>query len=206
MKRSKPIPAFDMVVHYEDISLTYKGSVNVGLKSVDIPGEQWSGRAKVHFEPADLPPLTDSVIGYAKFAFYPYEIQCSNVWYDSLQFKDMSPCEAIPLGNDTAHGIIGSYEGCGQIAGSVSESTDLAVTFTLHPNPAMGSLSILSNEEFQSAHIKIINTLGNTVMETNGNIGAKPLDISIESLASGMYYIVIETPEVRKIIPLAHIR
>jgi photosystem II stability/assembly factor-like uncharacterized protein len=206
MKRSKAVPAFDMVVHYEDGALTYKGSLNVGLKSLDIPGEQWSGRAKVHFEPADLPPTTDSVIGYAKFAFYPYEIQCSNLWYDSLQFKNMSPCEAMPIGTDTARGIIGSYEGCGQTAGSVSEETDLAVTFTLHPNPAMGSVSIISNEEFPFAHIKIMSALGDKVMEANGRIGARPLDISIESLASGMYYVVIETPEIRKIIPLAHIR
>ena len=109
------MPSFDMVVHYPSFPLTYLRSESISGTSVDIPGQQWSGRAKIHFDAADLAARKDSLIGYSIFTWLPYEYDCAHITFDSIVANVLdNPCSGTPaiLASATG-GYIGTYPSCG---------------------------------------------------------------------------------------------
>ncbi len=115
LKASSAMPSLDMIVHYPTLPLEYIKSILPSGKSVDVAGGAWPGRAKLHFDAADLAARKDSLIGYCVFKWSPYEYDCSHILFDSMQavIPEM-PCSGkITALSSATDGLIGSYPSCG---------------------------------------------------------------------------------------------
>ncbi len=132
LKGNGVVPSFDMVMHYPPSPMTYLQSVTFNGKIVDIPGEKWVGRTKLHFDAADLAARVDSLIGFCEFKWYPYEYDCAQIPFDSIVATiQQDPCAGKPsLKASATGGIIGSFPTCGV---AVEADVD-APQFTLLPN------------------------------------------------------------------------
>ena len=201
------MPSFDMVVHYPMLPLTYLRSVSISGNSIDIPGEQWKGRAKVHFDAADLASRKDSLIGYCVFKWTPYEYDCSYITFDSVRVNLVDNlCSGMPVIHFSANdGIIGSYKTCGVSSVGDNSQTEEQVTFRPNPATEFGSLTAASYTGPLTA--KIINELG---IVLNSQIvdmsGQSSVPIDLRSLPEGIYYISVSCEKFTKLIPFIHLR
>lgn len=206
LKRSAQVPSFDMVLHYDSIQLVYLESVTSSGKVVDIAGTKWNGRSKLHFNAADLPPVSDT-IGYSKFLFYPYEPLCASLHYDSLRFEEVNCSSGVALANDSAYGSIGSYPSCGRSAIAYFLRYGQFPEFALKPNPATETLSIIPSEDVGKVDIDITNALGEMRIRQKGTFTKdEAFTISLGDLAAGMYYIRISGMGMTRVIPFVHVK
>jgi photosystem II stability/assembly factor-like uncharacterized protein len=115
LKANVTMPSFDLIEHYPAGVLSYIKSVSLSGNVVDIPGQQWVGRAKIHFDAADLLLRKDSLIGYTLFNWYPYEYDCAHIIFDSMStILPSNPCSgASTAASSASEGVIGSSPSCG---------------------------------------------------------------------------------------------
>lgn len=115
LKSSRAMPSLDMIVHYPTLPLEFIKAIIPSGKRVDVQGAEWPGRAKLHFEAADLAARKDSLIGYCVFKWSPYEYDCAHILFDSMQANiPATPCSGKATVSGTASdGLIGSYPSCG---------------------------------------------------------------------------------------------
>lgn len=190
LKRSAQVPNFDLTLHYDSVQLTYVESVTPNGKVVDIAGMKWKGRSKLHFASADLPPITDTIIGYSKFLFYPFEPLCANLSYDSLLFEEIN-CSSGVASNHSAYGTIGSYKSCG-LSSVNTEPIIPAAHFDFTPNPAHTTGTLLSRDYSGEIQLQIFDTKGALVKSLSDNIIANaPFAIGLGDLSTGAYFMQI---------------
>jgi photosystem II stability/assembly factor-like uncharacterized protein len=165
LKCSTAMPSFDMVIDYPTYSLTYLRGISYSGKSIDISGQQWPGRAKVHFDAADLAGRKDSLIGYAVFHWYPFEYACSYITFDSMSVSMAENlCTSKAKVSDTAtDGIIGSYISCG-LSGVDNVNSQVISLETNRPNPFSHKTAFtFSIAEYSNVRLSLYDELGKEV-------------------------------------------
>ena len=178
----------DMIMHYPSTgSLKYLNGFTYNGKSIDVAGSQWSGRAELHFAAADLNAAPDSLIGYANFLWTPYEYECDEIIFDSIDtHSSEAPCSssatALPF-----KGIIGSYKTCG--ASAVAEIQTTIADFSIHPNPATNNIEIAVTRNIGKLRYELFDALG--ASRKNGSTSEASFQIDVSELAAGNYYLRI---------------
>lgn len=210
LKKNGTMPSLEMVMHYPISFLSYQRSTTPSGKKIDIPGQQWAGRTKLHFDAADLTAVSDSLIGFCNFTWNPIENECSDIIFDSLDavIPD-DPCTgAVRITSSTtvAKGLIGTSISCGKA--DVTDHTMLQQEeLIFSPNPAKEFGSLMSKTYSGKLDIKFINTLGVKLKEQSIEVSSGiPVPLSLEFLSDGVYYIQISSEKFSKVIPFIHIR
>jgi len=210
IKKSGTMPSLEMVMHYPTQYLTYKRSELLSGKSLDMPNQQWPGRAKLHFDAANIAAMKDSLAGYAVFEWYPLEITCCDIIFDSLFTESpVDPCTGVtavvPL-YPSAKGNIGNTITCG-LADVRDALTPPSWNVTFRPNPVREFGSLMSGEYTGKLHVKFVNMLGVILHEQQVELTAgiaSPVDL--EFLPKGAFYLQISCEKFTKIIPFIHLR
>lgn len=73
-----------------------------------------------------------------------------------------------------------------------SEKPNPPISFVIFPNPAQEKLSILTEKAYENGKIRLVNILGNPVIETE--IQGKSSVLDLKNLSKGMYFLSIEVP------------
>jgi photosystem II stability/assembly factor-like uncharacterized protein len=179
----------DIILHY-DLALKYLGSVSPANSPLDIPGEAWPGRSKLHVANA----LPDIVLGNARFIVYGDSAAKLAVTFDSVSVLTLkAPCEYISPAAIT--GNITPPSGCGDPIISHYLRYGTLPTLSIVPNPASTDISISSSADLGEANITIYDMLGSecgrTVVTLKKNSAAKlPLP-----LTNGIYDLRVKTLE-----------
>jgi hypothetical protein len=80
------------------------------------------------------------------------------------------------------------------INGTTGISENQETNMGIYPNPNTGKFEIqLSNPDYQDATLKIINMLGETVLQKEVTINNVPLQIDISSFVEGIYFVKLQT-------------
>jgi photosystem II stability/assembly factor-like uncharacterized protein len=195
VKHTGTMGPVDMVVHYPDGPLKYLGSFLYYGKSIDVAGSRWSGRAKLHIDADDLNALTDSLVGFAAFKWFPLEFDCSQVHFDSITSSlqiaaDCSGAQASAM--DSTRGIIGAYKYCDPLADVMAPSTSKPL-FSFAPNPVGAIGSIYSSIYDGPLDVSIYDMTGKLVLQLKDQISpVSPMKCNLIDLASGVYHLAIE--------------
>ncbi|MEP7234189.1 MAG: T9SS type A sorting domain-containing protein [Ignavibacteriota bacterium] len=180
----------DMIMHYPDQALKYLNGVTFNGKSIDPVGGQWSGRAALHFDAADLNAAPDSLLGFANFLWSPFEYECDNITFDTITTRAaVSPCADASAIVAPFEGIIGSYKACG-FAGVVNSNSTVS-DISIHPNPTTGKITIQSAPE-NIVNVRILNILGETLISLPKN-QETIFTIDCSKLIPGTYYVRFQT-------------
>ena len=176
----------DMIMHYPSTgSLKYLNGFTYSGKSIDVAGSQWTGRAALHFSAADLNAAPDSLLGYANFLWNPYEYDCNDIIFDSLNTHSTeTPCSASSEAQPFK-GIIGSYKTCG-ISG-VTTMNIMSLDFSIHPNPARNSIEIALTNNIGKLRYELFDALG--ISRKKGVTSENLFQIDVSELAVGNYYL-----------------
>lgn len=195
LQHTGKMSSIDMVVHFPEGPLVYLGSFLYYGKSIDVSGSRSLGRFKLHIDADDLNALTDSLVGYAVFKWYPYEFYCAEIAFDSIAMSvrnticDYSRIAVI----DSCKGFIDAYKFCDPLAKvkgrTGSPNIDL---FTFAPNPARSSSALYSSLYSGRVDLSIFDLTGKFVKQFDGMVAPDaPLRLSLEDLTSGSYYMTI---------------
>ncbi len=189
------LSSIDMVVHFPDGPLVYLGSFLYYGKSIDVSGSRSYGRFKLHIDADDLNALTDSLVGYAVFKWYPIEFFCAEVVFDSISMSVRNTiCDNAHVAIvDSCNGFIDGYRFCDPLARvngrTGAPNIDL---FTFAPNPARQSSALYSSLYNGRVDLSIFDLTGKFVKQIDGTVAPDaPLSLSLEDLASGSYYMTI---------------
>ncbi|HET9136589.1 MAG TPA: T9SS type A sorting domain-containing protein [Candidatus Kapabacteria bacterium] len=195
LKHTGTMGPVDMVIHYPDGPLKYLGSFLFYGKSIDVSGSRWSGRAKLHIDADDLNALTDSLVGFVAFKWFPLEFDCSKVHFDSITSSlqiaaDCSGAQASAM--DSTQGIIGAYKYCDPLADVMVPSSSKQL-FSFAPNPVGASGSIYSSIYDGPLDVSIYDMSGKLVLQLKDQISpVNPMKCNLIDLASGVYHLAIE--------------
>lgn len=211
LKSSSKISSLDLAMHYPTPMLTYQRSILPSGKNLDIPGEQWSGRTKLHWDGNDIAALADSLAGYCIFTWNPREVECATIVFDSMVTAAAEdPCsgkvQATPL-YPVATGHIGTSPNCGQ-ADITDDLTLLrAEEVIFRPNPAKDFATLTTSRYSGPLSIEFVNVLGiplkKQVLLINANT---QLTLDLGALPEGVYYLNISCDKFSKVIPFVHLR
>ncbi|MEP7233898.1 MAG: T9SS type A sorting domain-containing protein, partial [Ignavibacteriota bacterium] len=187
----------DCIVHFDpQQNLKYLGSFSLSNQLLDISGEQWPGRSKLHIPNAS----SDSVSGYARFVLRADSSLAPTIWFDSLEvFNPFTSCAIYDrfVGSaNRAQCFISLPSGCGTIM--VSDflrrgNVKISIT-SLRPNPAQDEIEIdVQSSLKQDARIEIFDALGASVFSGMQNIieGKNQIHLDTKDLSGGMYVVRI---------------
>ncbi len=210
LKKNGTMPSLEMVMHYPASILTYQGSTLPSGKSIDIPGQQWTGRAKLHIDAVDLAALNDTLAGYCIFTWRPLENDCADVIFDSLDAAmPDDPCTGavrVTALNTVAKGLIGTSISCGK-ADVADHKTIYQEEFIFSPNPAKEFGSLISKSYSGKLNIKFVNTLGIKLKDQTLEITAGiAVPLNLEFLPDGVCYMQISCEKFTNIVAFIHLR
>ena len=177
----------EMVVHYDN-DLEYLGTYSPMDSKLDIPGEQWKGRSKLHIVNA----TNTDIIAYAEFNFSSDSERKQRVWFDSLdQPNAVMSCEILSQ-DIIATCTISPPSGCGITAISSFMRAGEIPEFSIYPNPASNSIFIKQTEDLSTIQVAIVDQLGRVVasrksLSVSKQTGIAVLDVSW--LANGVYHL-----------------
>jgi photosystem II stability/assembly factor-like uncharacterized protein len=145
----------ELVVHYSN-QLEYKGSFTSSKISVDMPGEQWVGRSKLHFTGA----RSNVYIGYSQFNAFNDSLSGSTVSFDSLNIlTSVSPCQYI-LPQRASIDTVAPPSSCGIDILSRFLHHGILPQLDVIPNPTDGNVSIVSTSDLGDARIEVYDMMG----------------------------------------------
>ena len=209
LKCNTEMPSFDMVIHYPTINLTYQRSISINGKVIDVPGEQWEGRAKVHFDSVDIAARKDSLIGYVVYIWHPYEYDCAHIVFDSMNVAiSDNPCSKRGMVSDTAtDGIIGSYKTCGESSVADNPDNNIHEEIIFKPNPASEFGSLTTSQYSGHLEIRFINDLGVTLKTEGLQVSSgMPVSLDLQTLPAGVFYLNISCEKFTRVIPFVHLK
>ncbi|MDP4200408.1 MAG: T9SS type A sorting domain-containing protein [Bacteroidota bacterium] len=184
LKRPETI---DLVLHYDPI-LAYNSSVDPANTTLDIPGEQWPGRSKLHIAQAS----SGVVAGYARFNVFADSGTKPQVTFDSLTvLSAISPCEyTLPA---AVTSTITLPTGCGTTILSQYLQSGQVSVFTIRPNPTSGDVELTSSLDIGDASVEIYDMLG----VRRGALAVKPTKETPAHLllpeGAGVYYLRVKS-------------
>lgn len=66
--------------------------------------------------------------------------------------------------------------------------------FTIYPNPAVGTIQVLINDNAGLAELSVMDSFGNLIMSKNVlHINSVPLKLNLTNISSGIYFLTIKT-------------
>jgi len=178
----------DMIMDYPtDGSLKYLNGISYTGNSIDIAASQWTGRVALHFAAADLNAAPDSLIGYANFLWTPYEYDCDEITFDSIDTHGAeSPCSGSNFA-EPFEGIIGSFKTCGISGVSENQVHSFAVDFSIYPNPTKNKIEISLTSSIGKFRYELFDALGKS--QKNGITSENSFQIDVSDLIEGNYYL-----------------
>ncbi len=186
VKKKGNLSSLSLILHYDTIYLKYQGSKCITGRVCDLSNEEWPGRTKLQFNASEL---TDTLIGFAVFKFYPSEITATKINFDSLQAILAGACESsINLYQDSSATTVISNSGTRSV--NSYSNIDLFQSVKLFPNPANEFLTIVSNEDIADVKIEIIDLLGNikktSALQLHSGV---QIAVDLNSLSKGKYFL-----------------
>ncbi len=142
-------------MHY-DKELTYHGSYSPANVQLDIPGEGWSGRSKLHIAQAK----PDIVLGYARFDVFNDSLTPQfHVTFDSVTvLTAVAPCQYILPASVTS--TITPPSGCSIQTLSRFMHDGTLPQLSIIPNPTSGNISITSTSDLGEVSVAVYDMLG----------------------------------------------
>lgn len=183
---NKPID-IDLVMHY-DPSLEYLGAVSINSIDLDIQGEQWEGRSKLHLSNV----IDKQIVGYANFIVFADSLNYPKVWFDSIVTGGtvFSCSNAI---QNTGVCTITTPTGCGISTISKFLRTGKMPEFSIHPNPAENFIIINSSVDIDNVQIDLYDLLGKKQIGRSINLRSTDLNtINVNTLSAGTYIMKID--------------
>ncbi|MBS1904046.1 MAG: hypothetical protein JSS75_10100 [Bacteroidetes bacterium] len=174
----------ELVLRYDPV-LQYLGSFSVTGSPLDIAGEQWTGRSKLH-----LSNVTSGVIlGYAEFTVMYDPRGSGNVFFDSLQVvQSPLPCEYLYAGPHPYAVNVTLPTQCGAFILSNYLLTGKPPKLSITPNPAATSVMLISDRSIGEVRIELVDQLGKTVLSKETEVTAShPCEIDVNMIAPGAY-------------------
>ncbi len=169
---------------YYDTIINRKGcdsavTVNLTINSVNVSVSQKN------------PNLTALAFG----AFYQW-LDCNNK-YAKIPGATNQVYTATALGRyavEVKDGLCTDTSVCLNVTSLQIEKNSLNNYLSVYPNPASGQFIISSGKPLNNATLKIVNTLGEIILQKT-NLNGSSLDIDISGHANGIYFIEITEKE-----------
>ncbi len=180
---SKPSDV-ELVLHY-DGAIDYLASFTTNHIKLDIPGEQWVGRSKLHFS-----NISDGDIGYSNFNFYSDKQEKQKVWFDSARIINVTlPCGTLSTSCDSAISFLSPPTACGSGIISSFMLTGRIFELNTYPNPAENSITVTSSEPI--TELTLFNGKGEEIPITSKEIHltSSGWTIDIRRLTAGIYFL-----------------
>ncbi len=181
----------DLVLHYDPM-LVYDSSVDPSNIKLDIPGEQWPGRSKLHIAQA----ASGVIAGYAHFTVFADSGAKPQVTFDSLTvLSAVSPCEyTLPA---AVTSTITPPAGCGTPFLSHYLQSGQIPTFGIRPNPTTGDVELTSSLNLGDASVEMYDILGmkrGSIAVTLAKDAPAHLTLpQAPTLGAGMYYLRVKS-------------
>jgi photosystem II stability/assembly factor-like uncharacterized protein len=182
----------DLTMHYFG-TIEYLYSVSPSGDTLDIPGEIFTRRSRLHIAQA----MPDAIVGYARFTVFNDSLTAASVVFDSLQLSSsVIPCDDV-LSQDPAVATIGTLTGCEIPVLSRFIHLGVMPQLSFVPNPTTGSITIASDADVGPAMISVIDKLGMVRSQTPCSLRAHmPFILSLPSVA-GVYELRVESAQGR---------
>jgi len=191
----------EVILNY-DPRMTYNGSISLSGRSVDVPGESWSGRTKLRIQKNEL--SLDTVSGIAIFTVFPEGADCFKVSIDSMNIlSSFAPC-TYSIGNSVT-AMICPPKGCGIMTLTDYLRHGIMPQLRIVPNPATGNITIYSSVKLGNCQCIIFDQLGRTVDKRNFNITEGQNNCVFEKLRSGYYHLKVVSEFSSVTIPLIRV-
>ena len=144
---------FDLTIHYDPL-LSYQGTYSGNMK-LDIAGESWSGRSRIHIQGAN----SSGVLANAYFIVFSDSSGKPIVTIDSLKILTaIVPCNNIL--NISASSTLTPVSGCGADILTQFIRDSLMQQLRIVPNPSNGDFSIISSAVLGEVNVTIYDMLG----------------------------------------------
>ncbi len=173
----------DVVVHYNP-QLEYLGTYSLANVKLNIPGESWKGRSKIHIPAAN----SSGILANSYFNVFSDSSKKLQVTFDSVSVVTaIIPCtNSISTATSS---MITPAAGCSAdiLTQFLRDSTLPQLRIT--PNPSSGDIFISSTADLADANICFYDILGNKCGEVTMSLGKnQPKKIGIQ-FANGMYLV-----------------
>jgi photosystem II stability/assembly factor-like uncharacterized protein len=174
----------DVVMHFTG-DVVYDSSVDLLGGKIDVAGEEWQGRSKLH-----LASVRSGVVaGYARFNVFSDSSSKPVVTFDSVQIQAAGCKYQMP---PPVSSTITPLQGCGTQLISELMTTG-HVTLSIHPNPSSGEVLLSSSADLDDATVEIYDMLGTersqTALTLKANVTAQ---LSLPQ-SDGMYTIRVRS-------------
>jgi hypothetical protein len=181
----------EVVVQY-DPKLLYLGTFSNDGVQLDIPGEQWAGRSKLHLDTSAL--RIDTASGAMRFTVFPDGDTCFAVKLDSFVIiNPASPC-IYALGSGTTQQIC-PPRGCSVMTITNFLRYHRPPQFRIFPNPSAGTFTLRSDIEVGAARLTLSDAAGTLLLARDVHLHRGENSIDVGAVASGWYILRVTGPE-----------
>ena len=202
-KNTNLIASVDMIVRYPIGSLVFISAKSTAGKSI-ATDTSMHGRIKIHFNGDDIYNRTDSLVGHILFHYYPREVDCSIIHFDSVvTVMANTDCQSPASIITSFEGVIGTYKSCGLSAAGGDPILPTQSHFDFTPNPAHTTGTLISREYSGEIEMQIFDAKGALVRSLANTISVNaPLVIGLEGLSAGAYYMQITGRNVQAVVAI----
>jgi len=168
---------------YDSSAFEYLGSVDLQNNPIDVEEVSNNGVARL-----SIHEVNDSIIGFARFNLYWSGNVCSTLHFDSLQFSSSECLVAEPSEKSVCF-----RDECGvKTLSEFMRGRPLSLSVTVNKY----GISISSTVSLPNATIRLVNSLGSTLMERIVTVGPEnKVLLDIQNIPSGLYTVIAEVPQ-----------
>jgi hypothetical protein len=150
----------DIIMHY-DPQLIYLGTYSVANVKLDIPGESWIGRSRLHIQGAN----SSGILANSYFNVFPDSNKKPIVTFDSLiMLSAIVPCNNVLI--FSAASVITPASGCNADILTRFMRDSIMPQLSINPNPNGGDVFITSTRDIGEVNISIFDILGSKISES----------------------------------------
>ncbi|MFI5263768.1 MAG: T9SS type A sorting domain-containing protein [Candidatus Kapaibacterium sp.] len=145
---------FDIILHY-DPQLIYRGTFSAANTKLDIAGQSWSGRSRIHVQGVN----STNSIANSYFDVFSDSSKKFMVTFDSLiMLSAIVPCNNIVV--FSAASVITPPSGCSADMLTHFLRDSAMPQFALYPNPTGGEISLRSSRDLGNVDVTIYDMIG----------------------------------------------
>lgn len=182
----------ELVAHY-DPKLIYSGAFASNGTQLDMPGEQWAGRSKLHIDTAAL--RIDSASGALRFTVFPDGDTCFSVTLDSMSILNpLAPC-TYSVGSGKPKTVCPPI-GCGIMTITRFLRYHRPPEFRVFPNPTSGTVELESDTELPEAVMTLSDAAGIPVITRPISLHRGNNSLEFGSIAPGWYILHLRSTAV----------